>query len=173
MGSNRRKPSHCAATSDDDPFLSYPAGRLAPCPTPATTPAFFAPATRAWLEGAFSAPTPAQVGAWTAIGRGEHTLVVAPTGSGKTLAAFLSALDRLAREPKPEDPRRRCRVLYVSPLKALAVDVERNLRSPLAGIRQASVRLGLPAPDITVATRSGDNPRRRNAGCSRGRPRTS
>ena len=119
---------------------------------------FFAPATRAWLEGAFSAPTAAQLGAWAAIGRGEHTLVVAPTGSGKTLAAFLFALDRLAREPKPDDPRRRCRVLYVSPLKALAVDVERNLRSPLAGIRQACVRLGLPAPDITVATRSGDTP---------------
>ena len=118
----------------------------------------FAPATRAWLDGAFLAPTPAQLGAWSAIGRGEHTLVVAPTGSGKTLAAFLSALDRLAREPKPEDPRRRCRVVYVSPLKALAVDVERNLRSPLAGIRQASVRLGLPSPDITVATRSGDTP---------------
>ena len=122
------------------------------------SPEFFAPATRAWLDGAFDAPTPAQLGAWAAIGRGEHTLVVAPTGSGKTLAAFLSALDRLAREPKPEDSRQRCRVLYVSPLKALAVDVERNLRSPLAGIRQASVRLGLPAPDITVATRSGDTP---------------
>ena len=119
---------------------------------------FFAPATRAWLDGAFAAPTPAQLGAWAAIGRGEHTLVVAPTGSGKTLAAFLSALDRLAREPKPEDPLRRCRVVYVSPLKALAVDVERNLRSPLAGIRQACVRLGLPSPDITVATRSGDTP---------------
>ena len=118
----------------------------------------FAPATRAWLDGAFAAPTPAQLGAWAAIRRGDHTLVVAPTGSGKTLAAFLSALDRLAREPKPEDPRRRCRVVYVSPLKALAVDVERNLRSPLAGIRQASVRLGLPSPDITVATRSGDTP---------------
>ncbi|MCW2529392.1 MAG: putative ATP-dependent helicase lhr [Pseudonocardiales bacterium] len=116
----------------------------------------FAAATRAWLEGAFVAPTPAQLGAWASIARRQHTLVVAPTGSGKTLAAFLSALDRLAREPKPEDPRRRCRVLYVSPLKALAVDVERNLRSPLAGIRQASVRLGRPEPDITVATRSGD-----------------
>ncbi|MDT4945054.1 MAG: ATP-dependent helicase Lhr and Lhr-like helicase, partial [Pseudonocardiales bacterium] len=114
----------------------------------------FSPATQAWLDGAFAAPTAAQVGAWEAIARGEHTLVVAPTGSGKTLAAFLSALDRLSVLPAPEDPLRRCRVLYVSPLKALAVDVERNLRSPLAGIRQAADRLGLPAPDITVAMRS-------------------
>jgi len=118
----------------------------------------FSPATQAWLHGAFDAPTAAQSGAWEAIARGEHTLVVAPTGSGKTLAAFLSALDRLAAEPVPEDPKRRCRVLYVSPLKALAVDVERNLRSPLAGIRQAAARLGLPAPDVTVAMRSGDTP---------------
>ena len=119
----------------------------------------FSPATQAWLDGAFAAPTPAQDGAWEAIARGEHTLVVAPTGSGKTLAAFLSALDRLAaRAASPTDPMRRCRVLYVSPLKALAVDVERNLRSPLAGIRQAAARLGLPAPDITVAMRSGDTP---------------
>ncbi len=118
----------------------------------------FSPATQAWLEGAFDAPTPAQDGAWDAIARGEHTLVVAPTGSGKTLAAFLSALDRLAALPMPDDPKRRCRVLYVSPLKALAVDVERNLRSPLAGIRQAAARLRLPEPDVTVAMRSGDTP---------------
>jgi ATP-dependent Lhr-like helicase len=118
----------------------------------------FSPATQAWLDGAFSAPTPAQVGAWDAIARGEHTLVVAPTGSGKTLAAFLSALDRLAALPLPEDPMRRCRVLYVSPLKALAVDVERNLRSPLAGIRQNAARLELAEPDVTVAMRSGDTP---------------
>jgi len=116
----------------------------------------FSPATQTWLEGAFSAPTPAQLGAWEAIARGAHTLVVAPTGSGKTLAAFLSALDRLAALPVPDDPMRRCRVLYVSPLKALAVDVERNLRAPLAGIRQAASRLGLPALDVTVAMRSGD-----------------
>ncbi len=118
----------------------------------------FSPATQAWLEGAFAAPTPAQVGAWEAIARGEHTLVVAPTGSGKTLAAFLSALDRLAGQPAPADPMRRCRVLYVSPLKALAIDVERNLRSPLTGITQAAARLGLPAPDVAVAMRSGDTP---------------
>src|SRR6185437_4045055 len=118
----------------------------------------FSPATQAWLDGAFAQPTPAQVGAWDAIARGEHTLVVAPTGSGKTLAAFLSALDRLAALPVPDDELRRCRVLYVSPLKALAVDVERNLRAPLAGIRQAASRLQLPVPDVTVAMRSGDTP---------------
>jgi ATP-dependent Lhr-like helicase len=116
----------------------------------------FAPATCAWFEGAFATATPAQQQAWQDIVAGNHTLVVAPTGSGKTLAAFLSALDRLTTQPRPADPLRRCRVVYVSPLKALAVDVERNLRSPLAGIRQAAMRLGLPEPDVTVAIRSGD-----------------
>ncbi|MGI5480268.1 ATP-dependent helicase [Streptomyces lavendofoliae] len=118
----------------------------------------FSPATRGWFTGAFSAPTAAQEGAWRAIGEGADVLVVAPTGSGKTLAAFLASLDRLASTPPPADPRKRCRVLYVSPLKALAVDVERNLRSPLTGIRQESVRLGLPEPDVRVGIRSGDTP---------------
>ncbi len=118
----------------------------------------FAPATRAWFTGAFAAPTEAQSRAWSAIRLGTDVLVVAPTGSGKTLAAFLSALDRLAATPPPADPKRRCRVLYVSPLKALAVDVERNLRAPLTGLRQASVRLGLPEPEVQVGIRSGDTP---------------
>ena len=118
----------------------------------------FSPATQEWFASAFAAPTAAQHEAWAAIGRGEHTLVVAPTGSGKTLAAFLWSLDRLATEPAPEQPDRRCRVLYVSPMKALAVDVEKNLRAPLAGIRQAAQRLRLPEPDIRVAIRSGDTP---------------
>ncbi|HEU4350182.1 MAG TPA: DEAD/DEAH box helicase, partial [Actinoplanes sp.] len=118
----------------------------------------FGLATREWFRAAFAAPTAAQAGAWRAIGAGRNALVVAPTGSGKTLAAFLWSLDRLAREPAPTDPRHRCRVLYVSPLKALAVDVERNLRAPLAGIRQASGRLGLPPPGITVGMRTGDTP---------------
>ncbi|MBV9208491.1 MAG: DEAD/DEAH box helicase, partial [Actinobacteria bacterium] len=116
----------------------------------------FSPATRAWFEGAFAEPTLAQAGAWQAIGKGEDTLVIAPTGSGKTLAAFLWAVDKLAALPPPADPKRRTRVLYVSPLKALAVDIERNLRAPLTGIRQAAHRLGLDEPDITVAVRTGD-----------------
>jgi ATP-dependent Lhr-like helicase len=116
----------------------------------------FSPATRAWFDAAFAEPTLAQAGAWRAIGKGEDTLVVAPTGSGKTLAAFLWAIDKLAAVPPPADPKRRCRVLYVSPLKALAVDIERNLRAPLTGIRQAAQRLGLDEPDISVAVRTGD-----------------
>ncbi|MFD5494257.1 ATP-dependent helicase [Streptomyces sp. NPDC127091] len=118
----------------------------------------FSAATRGWFTGAFSAPTAAQSGAWRAIQEGADVLVVAPTGSGKTLAAFLAALDQLAAAPPPADHRKRCRVLYVSPLKALAVDVERNLRSPLTGIRQEALRLGLPEPEVRVGIRSGDTP---------------
>ena len=118
----------------------------------------FSPATRDWFRGAFAAPTAAQEGAWAAAQAGRHALVVAPTGSGKTLAAFLWALDRLASDSPPPDPRHRCRVLYVSPLKALAVDVQRNLRAPLTGIRQAAQRAGTPPPEITVGMRTGDTP---------------
>ena len=125
----------------------------------------FSPATRAWFSSSFTAPTAAQAGAWAAISAGEHTLVVAPTGSGKTLAAFLWAIDKLAaastssanRAAEPvEAPS--TRVLYISPLKALAVDVERNLRSPLVGIGHAADRLGLPRPEVAVGVRSGDTP---------------
>ncbi len=116
----------------------------------------FSESTRAWFESAFAEPTPAQARAWSAIGKGDHTLVIAPTGSGKTLAAFLWAIDKLASEPVPADPKRRCRVLYISPLKALATDVQRNLRSPLTGVTHAARRLGRPEPDITVAVRTGD-----------------
>jgi ATP-dependent Lhr-like helicase len=116
----------------------------------------FSAPTRAWFEAAFAAPTPAQLGAWSTISAGRNALVVAPTGSGKTLSAFLWSLDRLASQPTPEERPRRCRVLYVSPLKALAVDVERNLRAPLTGIRHTGERLGVPVRDITVGVRSGD-----------------
>jgi len=190
----------------------------------------FGAATRAWFEAVFAAPTEAQAGAWRAISKGSHALVVAPTGSGKTLAAFLWALDRLAHAPSAtgdgaavggktprgsamgesatgegaateaasgeagvrkagsaqggwkrgavpagrsarggrgvsarlrtqaqrEAAQRRCRVLYVSPLKALAVDVERNLRAPLVGIRHTAERLGVEVPEIRVGVRSGD-----------------
>jgi len=105
----------------------------------------FSPLTRGWFEGAFAAPTQAQVGAWDALASEQDLLVVAPTGSGKTLAAFLSAIDRLATAP-PVPERQRLRVLYVSPLKALAADIERNLRAPLAGLRAAAARLDEPLP---------------------------
>jgi ATP-dependent Lhr-like helicase len=117
----------------------------------------FSAPVRAWFEATFEAPTPAQTGGWAAISDGRHTLIHAPTGSGKTLAAFLWCLDRLAREPR--DPKRTTvRVLYVSPLKALTYDIERNLRAPLAGIALHAERLGQPPPDITIASRTGDTP---------------
>ncbi|MCW2760313.1 MAG: dependent helicase, Lhr family, partial [Marmoricola sp.] len=115
----------------------------------------FSEATRTWFAAAFAEPTAAQVGAWDAIAAGHHALVVAPTGSGKTLSAFLWSIDQLATQPVPEKMKR-CRVLYVSPLKALAVDVERNLRAPLVGIRHTAERLGTEVPEIRVGVRSGD-----------------
>jgi ATP-dependent Lhr-like helicase len=130
----------------------------------------FSAPTRAWFSRAFPAPTPAQEGAWRAIAEESDVLVVAPTGSGKTLAAFLASLDRVATTPPPAEALRRCRVLYVSPLKALAVDVERNLRSPLTGIRQESVRLGLPEPEVKVAIRTGDTPAAERRSLSRRPP---
>jgi len=118
----------------------------------------FSPATRTWFEASFPAPTRAQAEGWPAIAAGGHTLIHAPTGSGKTLAAFLWTLDRLLTEPLPERSER-CRVLYVSPLKALAHDVDRNLRAPLAGIRHAAERLGGdPLPELTTFLRTGDTP---------------
>ncbi|HEX5383068.1 MAG TPA: ATP-dependent helicase [Propionibacteriaceae bacterium] len=120
----------------------------------------FSPATATWFREVFARPTDAQVGAWRAISSGENALVIAPTGSGKTLAAFLWALDDLTRAPltpsTQPNPKGRCRVLYVSPLKALAVDVERNLRAPLAGITQTALRLNQTPPSVTVGLRSGD-----------------
>ncbi|MDX6333488.1 MAG: ATP-dependent helicase Lhr and Lhr-like helicase, partial [Streptosporangiaceae bacterium] len=116
----------------------------------------FSAVTRDWFSSAFAAPTQAQAEAWAAISKGENTLVIAPTGSGKTLSAFLWALDRLAAAPVPEDPKQRCRVLYISPLKALAVDIERNLRAPLTGIRHTAQAMGAAEPDIRVAVRTGD-----------------
>ncbi|MAP62704.1 MAG: DEAD/DEAH box helicase [Microbacterium sp.] len=137
----------------------------------------FGPATQDWFRGAFARPTDAQCGAWEAISHGKHALVVAPTGSGKTLSAFLWAIDRVFREGRAPDsggepgrargvrrpragsdaaPPPGPRILYISPLKALGVDVERNLRSPLVGIGQSARRLGIPVPDVSVGVRSGD-----------------
>ena len=101
----------------------------------------FSAPTRAWFETSFAAPTDAQAQGWPAIAAGDHTLLLAPTGSGKTLAAFLWAIDRLGTAPVPAKGKR-CRVLYISPLRALAVDIEKNLRAPLAGIALAAERLG-------------------------------
>jgi ATP-dependent Lhr-like helicase len=117
----------------------------------------FSVSTSAWFEATFPDPTPAQEKSWPHIAKGEHTLVCAPTGSGKTLAAFLSAIDRIATAPVP-DKKRRCRILYISPLRALAVDVEKNLRAPIAGIRLAAERLGHTIHEPTVGMRTGDTP---------------
>ena len=116
----------------------------------------FSQPTRDWFGATFDAPTPVQAEGWAAIARGEHALLLAPTGSGKTLAAFLWALDRLLTEPLPDEESGRCRVLYVSPLKALTYDVERNLRAPLAGIALAAERSGAEINSLRVGTRTGD-----------------
>jgi ATP-dependent Lhr-like helicase len=113
----------------------------------------FSPHARRWFAGALGTPTPAQTLGWPPIAAGEHVLVCAPTGSGKTLAAFLWFLDRLMT-----DPGEGLRVLYVSPLKALNYDVERNLRSPLAGIRATAAASGFELPLPSVAVRTGDTP---------------
>jgi ATP-dependent Lhr-like helicase len=114
-------------------------------------------AVRGWFTGAFPEPTRPQALGWPAIARGESTLILAPTGSGKTLAAFLWCLNRLMFEPAPP-PKERCRVLYISPLKALATDVERNLRAPLAGIANAAHAAGMPVTIPAIAIRTGDTP---------------
>jgi len=136
----------------------------------------FSPPVATWFREAFEAPTPAQVKGWAAIAAGGHVLLHAPTGSGKTLAAFLWCLDRLVREPAesaaaaasptaaPAAPAAKgggpgsVRILYVSPLKALTYDVERNLRAPLAGIALAGARLGSPVRAVSIASRTGDTP---------------
>jgi len=117
----------------------------------------FHPAVEVWFGEAFGAPTPPQVRAWPAIAAGESTLILAPTGSGKTLAAFLACLDRVMFSPVPE-PAARCRVLYVSPLKALAVDIERNLRAPIAGITRVANARGEALNVPSIAIRTGDTP---------------
>ena len=115
----------------------------------------FHPAVREWFSAVFEGVTSPQQLGWPAIARGESTLILAPTGTGKTLAAFLWAIDRLMFAPVPE-PEKRCRILYISPIKALAVDVERNLRSPIVGIAQAAQNLGDDFHEPTVAIRTGD-----------------
>lgn len=137
----------------------------------------FHPATQAWFRAAFDASTPVQDQAWSSIGAGQHTLVIAPTGSGKTLAAFLHAIDQLfaerdrqARAAPLAKPVRRTRVLYLSPIKALGSDVQRNLQVPLQGITDERARRGEPAVQLTVALRTGDTSSSERAGLVRRPP---
>jgi ATP-dependent Lhr-like helicase len=128
-------------------------------PRPAADPLTpFSGPTRAWFRESFAEPTRAQALGWPAVASGEHTLLHAPTGSGKTLAAFLWCLDRLFAAAPPEGRHRSVKVLYVSPLKALTYDVERNLRAPLAGIRRTAEREGIELREIAVGSRTGDTP---------------
>lgn len=144
----------------------------------------FSPATHRWFAGAFAGPTPVQARGWPVIQSGAHTLLLAPTGSGKTLAAFLAALDRVCVDarhragaaaqwpaakpgakptPPPGEAAPGVEVLYISPLKALATDVEKNLWAPLAGIRRAAEGLGAPTPEVRVSVRTGDTPAKQRA----------
>jgi ATP-dependent Lhr-like helicase len=148
----------------------------APRPTDTPDPfACFHPVTAAWFKAVFEAPTAPQRLGWPVIARGENALILAPTGTGKTLAAFLWCLDRLMLQPsypsdKNKDAARAghpvsqgCRIVYVSPLKALAVDVERNLRSPLAGMANMARRMGVAFHEPAISVRTGDTPQRERA----------
>ena len=137
---------------------------LPPIPPGAPDPfSCFHPVTAAWFRAVFDAPTAPQRLGWPVIARGESALILAPTGTGKTLTAFLWCLDRLMLHPQPEDRRKGCRIVYVSPLKALAVDVERNLRSPLAGMANMARRMGVDFREPTISVRTGDTPQRERA----------
>src|SRR5438552_3367071 len=120
--------------------------------------ALFHPAVADWFGRHFPAPTGAQAQAWPAIKAGEHTLIAAPTGSGKTLAAFLAAIDALVRQGLDGTLRDETQVVYVSPLKALSNDIQKNLEAPLAGIREALRAQGLPEVEIRAWVRTGDTP---------------
>src|SRR5271170_5646318 len=122
----------------------------------------FHPITAKWFRAVFEAPTAPQVEGWPAIARGESTLILAPTGTGKTLAAFLWCLDRLMLRTAP-DAAEGCRVVYISPLKALAADVERNLRSPLVGIANMARREGVEVRMLEISVRTGDTSQKERA----------
>jgi ATP-dependent Lhr-like helicase len=133
-----------------------------------TTP--FHPAVARWFSQTFAAPTPAQAEAWPAIQAGRHVLIAAPTGSGKTLAAFLAAIDSLVRQGLDGCLEDQTQVVYVSPLKALSNDIERNLAAPLAGIRAELRTQGLPDVEIRTWVRTGDTPANERSRMSRRPP---
>ena len=143
---------------------SAPQERQRPVPSPDVVDplSLFHPVTASWLRAVFEQPTTPQRLGWPAIARGESTLILAPTGTGKTLAAFLWCIDKLMLQPAPAETHG-CRVVYISPLKALAVDVERNLRSPLAGIRQMAERAGIAVREPRISVRTGDTPQNERA----------
>ncbi len=155
--------------------VDEPKSGRSPDPTPEADPfACFHPVTAEWFRAVFDAPTAPQRMGWPVIARGESALILAPTGTGKTLTAFLWCLDRLVledrdqgsgvRDQKAADRAGRgCRIVYVSPLKALAVDVERNLRSPLAGMANMARRMGVEFHEPTISVRTGDTPQRERA----------
>ncbi|WP_374546248.1 DEAD/DEAH box helicase [Rhodoblastus sp.] len=134
------------------------AARPAPFRPDKSALALFHPAVAAWFSSRFAAPTPAQAEAWPAIKAGRHTLVAAPTGSGKTLAAFLAAIDDLIRQGLDGGLGDETQLVYVSPLKALSNDIQRNLEAPLAGVREELRRRGLPDVEIRTWVRTGDTP---------------
>src|SRR5215472_357016 len=125
--------------------------------------ACFHPITTEWFKAVFDEPTAPQRMGWPVIARGESALILAPTGTGKTLSAFLWCLDRLMLHPRPAGRKKGTRIVYVSPLKALAVDVERNLRSPLAGMANMARRMGVSFREPTISVRTGDTPQRERA----------
>src|SRR5204862_3478343 len=127
-------------------------------PGPMNPATLFHPAVATWFGRNFATPTAAQAQAWPAIQAGRHVLVAAPTGSGKTLAAFLAAIDSLVRQGLEGRLENETQVVYVSPLKALSNDIQRNLEAPLAGIREALRERGLPDVDIRTWVRTGDTP---------------
>lgn len=125
--------------------------------------AAFHPITAEWFQRTYGEPTAPQRMGWPVIARGESALILSPTGSGKTLTAFLWCIDRLMLHPRPENAAEGTRIVYVSPLKALAVDVERNLRAPLAGITEAAEHAGVPFREPAISVRTGDTPQRERA----------
>ena len=148
-----------------------PNGRRGPAPkaeAPAPIDGAFSAPCRAWFTEAFGAPTAVQAEGWRHVAAGEHALLLAPTGSGKTLAAFFWAIDRLLRLPADAPPG--VRVIYISPLKALVTDIERNLRAPLVGVMRHAARLGMQPREVRVGMRTGDTPAKERAALRRHPP---